>query len=110
MTNTTTANPSIDITKLKAGTIITMETEIYLYVLTVYDPARKLVFVETGAPNLAPDDPYEISNPTKGVPCSFRAPPVGRDETPLIAKSSPVALVDIAGVDDLGTPWSYKVF
>jgi len=98
------ATPGIDVRWLRVGTVIFVETESYLYELTVTHPGHGLVTVNSSDPVLreAPLGQLVQSWVGKGLVMEIRFSN-GTYQSPAVSS------VAIKGRREDGTPWSYDV-
>lgn len=94
--------PMIEISKLAVGTILMVDTEMYLYHLEVVNPRHSVVRLETGDSQIGDGRLARVDCIQEGKPLVFQWP----DDTPA---SSLVTHVEVSGVNEQG-PWSYEVF
>jgi len=95
--------PMIEISKLAVGTILMVETEMYLYRIDIHSPRFQIVNVETGDKEVEPTGKggfARLAQIQKGQPICFEG---------AVMQTAPVAHVEVSGVNEQG-PWSYEVF
>jgi len=90
--------PTVNINKLRNKTVLTVETDDYVYVLNVVVPADGVVYVETGDKAIGNEILYRVWDIIQGSPLEFH----GRGD---VRQTSGVNHVTVSG-----DGWSYEAF
>ena len=113
----TTIEPGINIRKLKAGTVILLEADLYLYEMRVMYPVHGILEISSNDPALRV---ATVGQLLYSLRCSSPAPPIpswiGKNLALEIRfrnglyRTKPVTAASVGGKHEDGSRWSYEVF